>query len=146
VTQPATKAQMNNWVSKLLKIIAPNPKWEKDELIYLKGRPNSENEYRKIFGDEFAIADKVLTAIAESFDIIEKQKYLISPSDSVQKLYREVALGESHDDMEIERLLLSLKSYLSSSHFDSKTLEQFGTVEELIREVLEVIRSTGRPN
>jgi hypothetical protein len=51
-----------------------------------------------------------------------------------------VVVGGGRDDLEIERLKMWLKDYLHAPHFDKKAFEQFGTVEDLIREVLMVRR------
>jgi hypothetical protein len=117
-------------------------KWQDGELLFLKDRISSKSEYLAIFGHESRVAEDVLLAFAESFDIPEKQAFLIKPTDKIQELYHTVVVGGGHDDLEIERLKMWLKDYLHSPHFDKKPFEQFGTVEDLIREVLAVRRLT----
>jgi hypothetical protein len=116
------------------------PKWKDGELLFLKDRQSSKGEYHSIFGADSKIAEEVLSALAESFDIPEKQAFLIKPADKIQELYHAVVVGGGHDDLEIERLKMWLKDYLHLPHFDKKAFELFGTVEDLIREVLMVRR------
>jgi hypothetical protein len=110
-------------------------------LKFLSLRRNHIKLWKRAFSDsDFKSVDKMLVAICESFMIPVDDRYRLSPSDNIHKIYRRNnRWGISGDSLEYEQLLNRLKKDLDVDAL--RLLKKDGcTAGDLIRMVAQPLR------